>query len=120
HFSSAKNNHSWLAVYEYSGLSTTNPIDQTAHAQGSGSVANSGLTAVTSSANELVFAAAGLPASYTGTATAGTGYVMLQQDTGTSRGADEGGIVSSTGSVAAIFGLNPSTNWSADLATFRP
>jgi hypothetical protein len=116
---SSTNNHPFLAIYEYSGLSTTNPLDQTAHAEGSGSVANSGMTATTSNANELVFAASGLPASYTGTATAGTGYAMLQQDTGTSRAANETAIVSSTASFAAIFGLNPGTNWTAIVATFN-
>jgi hypothetical protein len=115
---SGTNNHPFLAIYEYSGLNTTNPLDKTAQAEGSSSVANSGMTAVTSSANELVFAAAGLPASYTGTATAGTGYAMLQQDTGTSRAANEVATASSTASFAAIFGLNPSTDWTAILATF--
>src|ERR1051326_7831993 len=118
HFSS-NNKHPFLAIYEYSGLSTTNPLDKTAHAQGSSSVANSGMTAVTSSANELVFAATGLPSNYTGTVTAGTGYLMQQQDTGTSRAANETATVSSTASFAGIFGLNPGTNWSAIVATFK-
>src|SRR5206468_2400249 len=34
---SGTNNHPWLAVYEYSGLVTTNPLDQVTHAQGSDS-----------------------------------------------------------------------------------
>src|SRR4029077_7370981 len=70
---SATNNHPWLAIYEYSGLSTTNPLDRTAHAQGSSASPNSGASAITSSANELVFAAAGFPNNYGGTATAGGG-----------------------------------------------
>src|SRR5262249_12999196 len=41
---SATNNHPWLAVYEYSGLNTIAPLDRTAHAQGSSSIANSGAT----------------------------------------------------------------------------
>jgi hypothetical protein len=116
---SSTNNHPWLAIYEYSGLNTTSPLDKTASAQGSSTVANSGTTATTSSANELVFATTGLPASFTGTATAGSGYTMLNQDTGTSRAANETAIVSSTGSFAAIFGLNPGANWSAVVATFK-
>ncbi len=63
---SASNSHPWLAVYEYRGLSTTSPLDRTAHAQGSGSTPTSGATATTVNANELVFAAVGLPASYKG------------------------------------------------------
>src|SRR5205807_681025 len=73
---SSTNNHPWLAIYEYSGLSTTAPLDQVAHTQGSSLSANSGPTSPTASANELVFAAAGLPASYAGTAAVGSGYVM--------------------------------------------
>jgi hypothetical protein len=117
---SARNNHPWLAVYEYSGLSATNPLDRTARAQGNGSVVSSGAAPVTASANELVFAAAGLPASYTGAIAAGSGYLMLQQDIGTSRAADAGAIVSATGSFAAVFGLSAGTNWTAVLATFKP
>jgi hypothetical protein len=66
-----------------------------------------------------VFAAAGLPASYTGAVTVGSGYLMLKQDSGTSRAADEAAIVSSTGSFAAVFGLSSGTNWTAVLATFK-
>ena len=73
-------------MYEYSGLSPTNPLDQTAHAQGSDSSPFSGVM-TTTSINELEFAATGLPASYTGSATAGSGFTMQFQDTGTSRAA---------------------------------
>src|SRR5262249_253097 len=31
---SSTNNHPWIAIYEYSGLSASNPLDQVAHAQG--------------------------------------------------------------------------------------
>jgi len=116
---SATNNHPWLAIYEYSGLSTTNPLDQTAHAQGSSASANSGASAITSSANELVFAAAGFPNSYGGTATAGGGYTLQQQDTGASRAATETSIVTSTGTYSGTFTLSTNTNWSAVLATFQ-
>ncbi len=116
---SSSNNRPWLAIYEYSGLSTTNPLDQTAHAQASSSVANSGMTSTTSSAKELVFAAAGLPGTYSGAVTAGTGYIMQRQDTGSSRAATASAIVSSTGSYAAIFALDASVNWTAVVATFR-
>jgi hypothetical protein len=117
---SSTNNHPWIAVYEYSGLSTTSPLDRTAHTQGSGSTANSGATAPTTSANELVFAAAGLPASYTGSATAGTGYTVTQQDTGSSRAANEAAGASSTGAFSGVFNLGYATNWTAVVATFKP
>jgi thermitase len=115
---SATNNHPWVAIYEYSGLSATSPLDQTAHAQGSSSTPNSGATATTARANELVFAAMGLPVSYPGTATAGSGYTLQRQDTGTSRAANETAAVTSTGSYATTFTLSSRTNWSAVVATF--
>ena len=117
---SSTNNHPWIAIFEYSGLSATNPLDQTAHAQGSGASADSGPTGVTASPNELVFAAMGLPASYAGMATGGSGYVLQQQDTGAERAATESLIASSTSSFKGSFSLNPATNWSAIVATFRP
>jgi len=116
---SATNNHPWLAIYEYSGLSTTNPLDRTAHAQGSSASPNSGASAITTNANELVFAAAGFVNNYAGTATAGSGYTLQQQDTGTSRAVTETTIVASTGTYAGTFTLSTSTNWSAVLATFQ-
>ena len=54
----------WLAIYEYSGLSTTNPLDRTASAQGSDASPNTGPSAVTSSANELIFTGVGFQNSY--------------------------------------------------------
>ncbi len=114
---SASNAHPWLAIYEYSGLSATSPLDRTAHAQGSSAAPNSG-TITTSSASELLFAATGLPASYTGTTTAGSGYTLLQQNTTSSRAASEGKSVSVAGTYAGNFSLSSSTNWSAALATF--
>jgi len=115
---SATNNHPWLAIYEYRGLSATSPLDQTAHAQGSSSTPSSGATATTASANELVFAATGLPASYTGTATAGSGYTLQRQDAGTSRAATEAAAVTSPGAYVGKFSLSSSANWSAVVATF--
>jgi len=115
---SGTNNHPWLAIYEYSGLSTTNPLDQTAKAQGSGTAVSTAATPTTSSANELVFAAAGLPSGYSGTVTAGTPYTLQLQDTGTSRSATEAAFATSSGSFAGTFTLSSSANWSAAISTF--
>jgi hypothetical protein len=117
---SSTNNHPWLAIYEYKGLSTTSPLDQTAHAQGSSTAPNSGPTATTASASELVFAAMGLPASYTGTQTIGSGYSLLQNDTSTSPASNESILATSTGSFAGTFALSATANWSAIVATFKP
>jgi hypothetical protein len=115
---SSTNNHPWLAVYEYSGLSATSPLDQTAHAQGSSAAPTSGATGTTANASELVFAATGLPSSYTGTANIGSGYTLLQQNTSTSRAADEAQVATTTGTFNGTFSLRSSANWSAVVATF--
>jgi len=115
---SATNNHPWLAVFEYTGV---NGLDQTAHAQGTGSSPNSGLTATTTSNNELVFAGLGLPNNSTATVTAGTGFQLLLQDAppNTSRAATEGQIVAVSGQYAGTFSPSAGTNWSAVVATFK-
>jgi hypothetical protein len=115
---SGTNNHPWLAIYEYHGLSTASPLDRTSAAQGSSSAVSSGSTSVTSNANELVFAGVGLPAGYSGTETVGSGFILGQNSTGTSPGATESALVTTTGSYAGTFALSSSTNWSALVATF--
>jgi hypothetical protein len=112
---SSTNNHPWLAVYEYTG---TLHVDQTAAAQGSGTAANAGPTAATTSASELIFAGLGLPASSAASIGAGSGFTLLQQNPSGSPGANESAMVSATGSYAATFGLDASENWSAVIATF--
>jgi hypothetical protein len=116
---SATNNHPWLAIYEYRGLSATSPLDRTSAAQGTSTVVSSGSTPVTSSANELVFAGLGLPSGYSGTVTVGSGFVLGEQSTSTSPGATETALVTATGSYAGTFALSSSTNWSALVATFK-
>jgi len=115
---SATNNHPWLAVFEVAGVSG---LDQTAHAQGSGTSPNTGLTATTTSSNELVFAGLGEVNNSTATATAGAGFQILLQDAppNTSRAATEGQIVSVSGQYAGTFSLSASTNWSAVVAIFK-
>jgi methionine-rich copper-binding protein CopC len=117
---SGSNNHPWLAIYEYSGLSTANPLDKTAAAQGSSRTASSGATAATTSANELVFTGLGLPSASSAVATAGPGYSMERQDTNTgkSRAATADQEVSAAGAYTGSFTLSASANWSAIVATF--
>jgi subtilisin family serine protease len=115
---SGTNNHPWLAIYEYRGLSATSPLDRTSAAQGTATAVSSGSTAVTSSANELVFAGIGLPSGYSGTETAGSGFILGQKNTSTSPGATESALVTATGSYAGTFALSSGTNWSALVATF--
>jgi hypothetical protein len=115
---SAANNHPWLAIYEFAGLSTSTPLDRTAHAQGTNAAANSGATASTTAPNELVFAGLGTPNNYAGSITPGSGYGMQQQNTNLSRAASETAVVSSTGSYSGAFTAGSATNWSAVVATF--
>jgi hypothetical protein len=114
----AANNHPWLAIYEYSGLNATNPLDRTAHAQGTSTSPSTGTTLSTTHSNELLFAGLGMVNNYSGTVTAGSGYALQRQDSNLSRAANETLLVSSTGSYSGNFTLNSVTNWSAVLATF--
>jgi hypothetical protein len=119
---SATNNFPWLAIYEYSGLNASAPLDKVASSQGSAASVSSGATATTTSNNELVFAGVGLPASSTRTATAGSGFTMLQQNNGvpsTSRAANEHLFAASTGQFSGTFTLSGTANWSAAVATFK-
>jgi hypothetical protein len=118
-FSSA-NNHPFLAIYEYSGLSTNSPLDKTAAAQGSSSTPSSGSTAATASADELVFAGLGLPTSSSATVNPGAGYTLEQQDAvaNNSRAATEDLLAAASSNYAGNFTLNASANWSAVVATF--
>ena len=116
---SASNNHPWLAIYEYRGLSTTSPLDQTASAQNFSSAPSSGATGTTTGANELIFGGFGFPASYSGTQAAGSGFTLAQNDTSTSPAANESKLVTATGSYTATFSLGSSANWSAVVATFK-
>jgi len=100
-------------------LSATSPLDRTSSAQGTATAVSSGSTAVTSGVNELVFAGIGLPSGYSGTATAGSGFVLGQKNSSTSPGATESAFVTATGSYAGTFVLSSRTNWSALVATFK-
>ena len=116
---SSTNNHPFLAIYEYSGLHKLNPLDRTTSAQGDGSTtAATPATAVTVSANEVVFSGAGLPNAWSGTASAGAGYTIQQQDTGSSRAATEVQTVIIAGSYSGMFALSTTASWSAVVATF--
>jgi hypothetical protein len=102
-----------VRVLEYSGLSTTSPLDVTAGAAGTGTSASSG-AATTTVANELIFAAGMTTATFK---SAGTGFVSRII---TSPDADiaEDQVVTSTGSYNATA---PSTSgsWVMQIATFH-
>jgi hypothetical protein len=118
---SSTNNHPWLAIYEYSGLSPANPLDQTAAAEGSSTAPTCGPTAATTSANELVFAGLSLATDATVIVTPGAGFNMELQDTiaNGSRAATEDQLLTATGSVSGAFTVSYSTNWTCVVATFK-
>src|SRR4051812_5736125 len=74
---SGTNNHPFVAIYEYSGVTT---LDSTAHAMGSDANPNSGTTAQASSANELIFGGLDLPSSSAVSVAAGSGWTIELQD----------------------------------------
>ncbi len=115
---SSTNNHPWLAIYEYNGLSQTNPLDITAAAQGSSAVASAGPTALTRAANELVFVGAGFPTNYTLSATVSSPYALAQINSSGSPGANATAVFSRIGSVTGDLSLSSSTDWTAVVATF--
>jgi hypothetical protein len=116
---SGTNNHPFLAIYEFSGLSTSGPLDQTASAEANDSTAISVGPRTTSAANELIFIGAGFPYSWGGTVTPGPGFTLGQQDTATSRAVTGFRIVSSTAAYTGTFSLDSQANWTAVMITFR-
>lgn len=118
---SATNNHPWLAIYEYSGLSTTAPLDQTAAAQGDTAAPNTGLTSTTTSAHELLFAGLGLPAASYETVSSGSGFTLLQGDAypNTSPADNESQITTAAGQYVGTFNMNYADYWTAVVATFK-
>jgi hypothetical protein len=99
-------------VLEYSGLDTTNPLDVSAAATGSGTTANSG-SATTTSANELIVGAGNPMSVFTG---AGSGF--SSRIINAYGGISEDKIVSSTGTYNATATLTSGT-WVMEMATFR-
>jgi hypothetical protein len=102
-----------VRVLEYSGADTTNPLDVTAGASGTGLTANSG-SAATTSANELVFGAGMTFDIYNAAGGGFTNWVItnfgdIAEDMG----------VTGTGSYNATAGTTSSAAWVMQMATFR-
>jgi uncharacterized repeat protein (TIGR01451 family) len=99
-----------IHVSEWSGLATTNPVDVTAFATGTGAAVSSGSKTTTSN-GDLVFGYGWV----LNTATAGTGFTPLSLINGD---LDEYQIQTTGGSVAATF-TQTSGTWFAAIATFK-
>ncbi len=101
----------WL---EYSGLDTSNPLDVTAGAVGTGGSPNSG-AATTNSAKELIFGAGMTGGHFVRAGTGFTSRVITSPDGDIA----EDQIVSATGSYSAVAPLSYSSAWIMQMATFR-
>ncbi|MBI2815785.1 MAG: putative Ig domain-containing protein [Acidobacteria bacterium] len=110
----------WLAVHEYSGLSRTNPLDQTATGFNSTIQAATSATGQTQSPNELLFAGIATRPEPGLVLTPGGGFSVMQVSSPSNGGATESRVVTSTGSYQGSFTLNFSTEWAMILATFAP
>ena len=102
-----------VRILEYNGLDTTNPLDVTAAAGGSGTNASSG-AATTTSANELIFGSG--TTSGTAFTAPGSGFTTRLIDIFGNMAEDE--VVSSTSSYAAT-ATNSNGYWLMQMATFK-
>jgi chitodextrinase len=103
-----------IRILEYSGLDTTSPLDVTAAATGSGTLASSG-AATTTVANELIFGA-----DLTGTHATGAGVGFTSRMITVPDGdIAEDSIVTATGSYTATAPNSPASPWIMQMATFR-
>lgn len=102
-------------IHEYSGLATSSTLDKTHSANGVGTAADSGATATTTQADELLFGVLDCGAGCT--ATAGSGYTLRNNNIG-SKYSSEDQIVSATGTYSATFTIT-SDDWSAAIATYK-
>jgi hypothetical protein len=103
-----------MVILEYSGLDTTAPLDKHTSATGNGTTLDSGATATTTSANEMVFGACNLTASTTFTATGAFAARAASPKLGT-----EDKRVTSTGTYNATFTSSAAgEDWACAVATF--
>jgi len=102
-----------IRIVEYSGISTSNPLDVDIGASGTGLTMSSG-SITTTNANDLLVAANAI---YSETAAPGTGYTQRVESAFTEIIEDE--TVSATGSYSATATQTSSGYWLMQLAAFR-
>src|SRR6266851_2726081 len=102
-----------VRVLEYSGADTTNPLDVTAGASGTGLTGNSG-SATTTSANDLVFGAGMTFDIYNAPGSGFTSRVITNFGD-----IAEDKSVTSAGSYSATGGMRASAPWVMQMATFK-
>jgi hypothetical protein len=102
-----------LRILEYSGLDTSDPLDVTAGAAGSGTSPGSG-SATTTSSNELIFGAGITRTHFTGAGTAFTSRIITTPDGDIA----EDKVVSGVGSYSTAAPAT-SSSWVMQMAAFR-
>jgi len=108
-----------VTAQEFSGVATSSAADKFTQANGDGNTLDSGATATTTQADELVF---GAGADNGGNAvTLGSGYSNLGTATlvGDVAGGAESKIVAATGTYNATFGTSGAPSWVCAVATFK-
>jgi hypothetical protein len=110
------------AVSEYSGLSATASLDQTAVASATGTHEVAGPTA-SISAGELVFGAeitGGIPASFTVGSSQGVSFIKRATNIDSGSTGVEDVLSSASGPQNSDFTISSSTDWYSLVATFKP
>jgi hypothetical protein len=106
-----------LAIHEIAGLATSAMLDKTASANNTSTAPNSGNTAATTQASELVFGFLALDGIGSETITSGGGATQRENDS--LRIASNTLVVSSTGVQSAAFTLSVSEEWACLCATYK-
>lgn len=120
----ANSSYITVAINEYAGATTTDPLDKTAHDNAVGAAStngNSGNTATTAQADELIFGAFNHLSTDT-TAAAGSGFTMREfnnDNTNSETLYTEDKSVTSTGTYNATLTFAGSVEWRAAVATFK-
>jgi murein DD-endopeptidase MepM/ murein hydrolase activator NlpD len=114
-----------LAVHEYSGVATTNPLDVSNSNIANGTSGTNGYTAgsaTTTTNGDLIFGTMQDDTSTTGTLTAGTNYTKRIQasNTGGYPFITEDTIQSTAGSVTTNFSENQADGYVAGMVAFKP
>lgn len=112
-----------LEAVEYSGVSKTDPLDQVSGKTGNSSTINSGITGMTTQANELVLGAGTIANNNNFTVSKGSGFTYRGGNTNGSNYQPtvfmEDKNVFATGTYNATFSVNSSVTWQGTVATFR-
>ena len=118
----AASNFMTISAACYSGIAASTPLDKTASATGSGTALDSGNTATTAQADELIIGGGTVSGGSTVTWTAGSGFTLRSHVDAASVGGVsyvEDKIVAATGAYNAPITSSLSGTWLAAVTTFK-